>query len=228
MAAPSFIAKNAAVASNTGTITLTHPLGTLAGDGMFILIMNAGGTPGNTNPATLPAGWTQIDSFLFTDNPSAGPDGQASLWFKISDGSETGLPLVITRNGPTGGAAYAAAQMYTYRTAGGGALVVGDSGSVAWDGTSTVKWNALDVAGGDSTAIAFAVQFNDTSLSAPSGYTQSASDIVNVLGDAGLFANTKQNATSTGIITQSGGDALGWGTFHIAIFEARGRSFIVN
>jgi len=224
--APAFIAKGTINADVTGTINPSYPGGIVAGDLLFLLAMNnqLGGSIGTINT---PAGWTLSNSGSF-QNSGLNNVGTASLFYKLATGAEAGS-VAVSRTGDTGGTYSFTAQIYQYR---GTNAVPEFPATVKQDGAGslTVTWDAIaGINGNERTLAAFVGQQTSSPPDTPTGYVESATDSVSAGPiEVTLECNSKENVSSDGLVTASGGSTTGWITFHVCLLNPLGRSFIVN
>lgn len=207
--APSFDDKGSVGTSDSSTdVTASPPTGAV-GDLLLMLAMSQqGGGSINT-----PSGYTLVDAGNFnTSAPAAA--GTAGVWYRIVDGTEASFTL--TRTGSTGSFCV---QFYLF-SAGTNVTIESEATKSDGDGNSTITYSTVTVNGSRRTLIALIAQLDSSNPGTPSGYVESASDTV----DAGpiqiaLECNTKEDVTSDGSVTSTGGSGNGWITFHLAIYN---------
>lgn len=218
MAAPTYKAKGTLAYNATTSISFTYPT-VAANDLLFLVIYEP-----DLKAITVNSSWTlRGKQFIPTGSPTAA----AYLYSKLATGSESGTEAV-TRN--SGGLNTWAAQVYSYD---GDNYITIEDFSKNSGTTDTVTYSAVTVGGTERTLSAISVNTIDTDITTPSGYTENATDD---LADAFWFeCNTKTNVSSDGAVTGTGGNSIGWATFHISIYNATpvpgasgSRSFIVN
>ena len=209
--APAFIAKGTEDANTGATVAPTYMGSIVANDMLFAFAISnqQGGTIGNIGT---PSGWTKVDMRIYR-NSGGTIVGNVGLYYKIATGSESGT-LSISRTGSTGAGKFFEAQLYQFR---GTANIALESYNVTdGGGSTTVTWNSVTVGGLKRTLLAF-VGLNRATVAAgvPSGYTQEASDIANLTMDL----NVKEDVSSDGAVTATGGTVDGWGSFHLSIYN---------
>lgn len=213
-AAPSVISKGTAAAGTATSIAPAYPASVLANDIVFILVISH--QPVSIGVINTPAGFTQAAQGTYT-NSSAVNQGRAALFWQRAAGGETGT-VTISRTGDTGTDGSFFGQMYLVR----GAETTGDP----WDaviarfgpGNTTVTWNAVTVSGAERTLLAFVSQANNVAVATPSTYTATVTADATANGtDAELQLFDKANVSADGSVTATGGEIIGWTTFHVAV-----------
>lgn len=214
MAAPVYQAKGTLGDTGLNIVSFTYPV-LAANDLLYLLVYNQSYTT-----ITCDGTWT-LQNSLRTSNGF----GMINLYAKVSTGSESGSENV-TR--PTGSGGTFAAQVYSFR---GDAFITIESGRQAKGASDTITWGAVSVGGTERVLGAFVVNINGPNPGTPTGYTNKASDS---LTDGTYFElHTKDNVSSDGLVTATGGSLDEWGTFHHSIFNntptiTTPRTFIVN
>ena len=223
MAAPIFISKGTYDFSDTGTINPTYPAGIQSGDILFILAFSQqeGVTIGSI---TTPSDFTNLSGGgISNSNPD--PIGGFQVFYKIATGSEAGT-VSVSRTGSTGGSTLFIAQIYQFR---GTIIAIEPDYTPTVGSSSTITWGTIALTGNERTLLAFCAQNDDSGVGAPSGgYIQEANDDVPSIPSGQLTLSVLENVSSDGAVTNGDGSAAGWGTLHVAIFNVKGRSFIVN
>lgn len=223
MASPSFIDKGTYGFGDGPTVTPAYPAGVQAGDILIILAFSQqeGVTIGGIST---PAGYSNLGGGGISDSVP-NPIGGFQVFYKIADGTESGT-INVTRTGDTGPSTLFIAQIYLIRGSGAVALESGRVGNVG--SSSTITYQSINLTGNERLLLALVVQNDDSGVGTPTGYTLGASDDVPSVptGQVALFY--LEDAASDGLVTSIGGSSEGWGTFHMAVFNVRGRSFIVN
>lgn len=221
----SFIAKSTAFSNNDNAGGVNYMGGILPGDLLLILALSVqeGGVIGSIDT---PAGWDFVGGGVGFRDSGSNNVGTIRVFERVADGSESGF-VSVTRSGTTGGPGGSTpiyCQMYQYR---GTRLVrSGVASNILGDGAATIEWNSVSSPGG-STRIAMIGQLT-TNPNTPSGYTNQASDSGSPL-PVYLECNDISGVSGTsGTITATGGNANGWATVHINLFEAKGRNQILD
>jgi hypothetical protein len=214
MAAPVYQAKGTLGETGLNIVSFTYPA-LAANDLLYLLVYNQSYTT-----ITTTVGWT-LQNSLRTSNGF----GMINLYAKVSTGSESGSEN-LTR--PTGSEGTFAAQVYSFR---GDAFITIESGRPAKGSSDTITWGAVSVGGSERVLGAFVVNINGPNPGTPATYSNKASD---VLTDGTYFElNTKDNVSSDGSVTATGGSLDEWGTFHHSIYNntpaiTTPSTFIVN
>lgn len=219
MAAPAYQAKGTLGQTTGITATFTYPA-TQANDLLFLLIYDdAIGAP----RYTVGSSWTSSERAIGWGASGA---KRALLYHKTATGSETGTEGV-TRNTLYGTNTFAC-QVYSFR---GDAFLQKEAGDTDDDIIDTITWPATTVNGSQRTLCAFVINCLSGNPGTPSGYTNKASE---TLTDGTYFElNTLENVSAGTSVTTTGGNADGWCTFHVSIYNntpAAGtpRTYIVN
>ena len=217
MAAPGFISKGTKDEGNGSSVAPTYPGGIQAGDHIFIMAENVQ-SPTVVGIDTV-AGYTSISEETFTW-------GTAKLMYKIATGSESGTETV-SRSGSSGTPAdFLMAQIYVIR--GNGSRLTLESSAFNSDtGNTTVTWDAVTVNGSQRSLFAFVVDYDGSGISAPSGYSEEASDSSVAISGSTIKLFSKEDVSSDGSVTSTG-SINGWATWHISEYNFSSRSFIVN
>lgn len=225
MSAPAHIAAGT-FAETTGAALNVPYMGSInAKDILFMLVANSqiGVTVGALDT---PAGWTAITSSAAFRDSGAQLNGSVGLYYKIATGSESGSET-INRTGTTGPGTGFIGRMVQFRGNGANLLINPSQPINQEQFAATVTWLAISgTIVPESTLIAFSAQADVAAIATPSGYTQSIdNDAVNI---GHISIDYKEDVTSDGAVTASGGDGDGWVTIHLAIFNPKGRSYIFN
>ena len=214
MAAPVYQAKGTLGETSSNTVSFTYPA-LAANDLLYLMVYNQGYTTITPN-----ASWT-LQNTIRTSNGF----GLINLYAKVATGSESGSEN-LTR--AIGAVDTFAAQVYSFR---GDAFISIESKLPQKGASDTITWPAISVSGTERVLGAFVVNINGPNPGTPATYTNRASDI---LTDGTYFElNTKDNVSSDGSVTATGGSLDEWGTFHHSIFNntppiTTPRTFIVN
>jgi hypothetical protein len=214
MAAPVYQAKGTLGETSTNTVSFTYPA-LAANDLLYLMVYNQGYTTITPN-----ASWT-LQNTIRTSNGF----GLINLYAKVATGSESGSENVTRA---VGSVDTFAAQVYSFR---GDAFITIESKVSAKGASDTITWNAISVSGTERVLGAFVVNINGPNPGTPATYTNRASD---VLTDGTYFElHTKDNVSSDGSVTATGGSLDEWGTFHHSIFNntpaiTTPSTFIVN
>lgn len=205
---PEYVASSAKVsASGTSgvpeTIDVAYPAGIQAGDLLIIVatLIQTGGSVGSIT--IIPSGWDSNNN-TFPDSTLVYA-GNVNIYRKIATGSESGT---IELEGTCNANYSVHAKMFAIRSSAGVSLEDVDVNTTG-NGASTISWNATTVGGTHRTLLAFAVG-NMGVVPAPSGYTSETND-----GEIRFFS--KEDVSSDGSVTTSGGDSAGWATVHMSI-----------
>jgi hypothetical protein len=220
MAAPGYIQKGSADFGDGLTINPLYPVSIQEGDFIFLVAFSQqlGATIGAINT---PAGFTPVGGAGMVNSLSQ-PLGGMSVFMKVADGTESGT-LPVSRTGSTGPSTLFIAQMFAFR---GGLLKI-ESVSNNTGYSSTVTYNALVVNGNERTLIGFFAQNDDSGVGSPADYTAHTFAVPSIpTGEIGCFY--KEDVDAAPAATSIGGSTEGWATVHLALFNVRGRSFIVN
>lgn len=222
MAAPSFIAKGTYDFGDGASVSPSYMGSINAGDNLFILAFSQqeGLTIGEIST---PAGWTDLGGGTISDSVP-NQIGVFRVFFKLADGTESGS-VTISRTGSTGVTTTFVAQIYQFR----GTILASEVSMVGEVGSdSSVDFGAITITGNERTVIAMCAQNDDSGVGVPTGYTERARDQVPSAPTSELTLFTLDDVSSDGAVSAINGSSEGWGTFHLAIFNVRGRSFIVN
>lgn len=217
MAAPGYQAKGTLGEDTDLNFSFTYPT-LAASDLLYLLIYN--GSNGST--ITVGGSWT-LQNLIKTSNSY----GFIYLYSKLATGSESGTEVVSRTVGSNPGATFAG-QVYSFR---GDAFITIESKVTNKGASDTITWNAVTVSGTERTLAAFVVNINGGNPGVPTGYTNRASD---TLADGTYFElHSKDNVSSDGSVTTTGGSLDEWGSFHHSIYNATPaitgpRTFIVN
>lgn len=217
--------KGTASGGTGGSVTPTYPATPSANDIFLLAVLSysSGGTTIST-----PAGWSVVDNVTFEDD-SNNEDGSAAVFYKISDGTETGT-VTVSKTGATGAGTVMFAQMYRYSDVeignpveritftdnnGGSTVTFGSSGSFARSGR---------------TIIAITLQTSTTATTTPTSYTNRAADSDASGIGAYLRLDDYEDRASVSATSASNGNALGNVGAHFALRPDAPliRSFIVN
>lgn len=226
MSAPTFIAKSSGASASGGaglgaTASLPYMGSIQAGDILFILAaaLSSGASIGSISA---PAGFTGFGGgSTFNDNVAV-VAGNAALFYKIADGTESGNVNVTGFSNLT---VEIRAQMYQFRSSTAIRTLIDDTAVKSnGNGAATMVWNALTLTGGGRTLLAFSLQTGG-SPGVPSGYTNVANDSIS---PAILRVDTVEDVSSDGSVSASGGSTAGWFTTHVAIFSPSGKFQIIN
>ena len=204
---PAYVAKGTKSESTTTSVTPNFMGGILAGDKIYLQAVNVEPTIGTIDT---PVGWTRVSEETFTW-------GTTALFYKTASGSEAGTQTV-TRSASSGApSSYFMAQMYQYRDASATVSIdATDDHSVT--GNSTITWRALTLSNAHRTLAAFFVDYNGTSLSAPTGYADgTAVDSSSLISGVNIGVFTKADTDTAPAVTSSG-SFDGWSTWHIALY----------
>lgn len=217
MAAPGYQAKGTLGEDTDLNFSFTYPT-LAASDLLYLLIWNGG----NVSRITVNGSWT-LQSLIKTSNNY----GLIYLYSKLANGSESGTE-VVSRTTPSNTGSTFAGQIYSFR---GNAFITVESKVTNKGASDTITWNAVTVGATERTLAAFIVNINGGDPGVPSGYTNRASD---TLADGTYFElHSKDNVSSDGLVTATGGSLDEWGTIHHSIYNATPaitgpRTFIVN
>lgn len=218
MAAPSFIDVTT-VAVNTGSSVTVNYSGLSSiqdGDILFLFAVNSqiGVSVGSISA---PGDWVSIQNPAAFRNNVSQLNGTMAVYYKIANGTETGS-VECNRTGDTGGDFLACICQFR-----GIKVVLGNHSTNQESSSATITWNEVTFSGAEGTAIGFGGELSDT-MDTPSGYTAAISS-----GSAAhISIDYKEDVVSVPSVTASGGSSDGWATVHLVIFNALGRSFIVN
>lgn len=217
MPAPVYQAKGTLGEDTDLNFSFTYP--TLAArDLLYLLIWNGG----NGSTLTLNSSWT-LQNLIKTNNNY----GFIHLYTKLATGSESGTE-VVSRTTPSNPGSTFAGQIYSFR---GDAFITVESKATNKGANDTITWNSINVSGTERILAAFVVNINGGNPGTPTGYTNRASE---VLTDGTYFElHTKDNTSSDGAVTTTGGSLDEWGTFHHSIYNSTPtiqtpRTFIIN
>lgn len=214
MAAPVYQAKGTLGESLLLSVNLTYPT-LAAGDLLYLLVYNQA----PSSLITVNATWT-------AQNLVKTSFGFVYLYSKIASGSESGTEAV-TRSSAGGGLTLAV-QVYSFR---GDAFIATESKATNKGASDTVTWSAITVGGTERILGAWVVNIYGGNPGTPSGYTNRATE---TLSDGTYFElNTKDNTSTDGAVTATGGSLDEWATFHHSIYNntpsvTTPRTFIVN
>lgn len=212
--APLFVTGATAVSGTGSSIDQGYMGSIVAGDILIIFAGSYQEMGGSIGDIDTPSGWTPCGGGIGFRNSSLVNVGTAKAFYKIATGSEVGS-VTITRTGSTGGSNAFSSQMYQFR--GGSSGIVEDfSTNQLGDGNATVSWNAVAVGGAERTLIALCAQIGVT-CDTPSGYTNEGD--VAIGGAIALRCDVREDVSSDGSVTATGGDTAGWLSIHISIFS---------
>lgn len=218
MAAPTYKAKGTLGYSSSTSFNFTYPT-VAAYDLLFLVILET-----DLKSITVDSSWTlRANPFI----PAGSPTMRMYVYSKLATGSESGTEAVTrSASGKTWGG-----QVYSFD----GDNYISIESGVSNRGTSdTVTWSAVTVGGTERTLAAFVVNYDGSGITTPSGYTEKATDTISGDLDIVFECNTKENVSSDGSVTGTGGSLAGWGTYHVSIYNntpvviGGSRSFIVN
>lgn len=191
MAAPSFVAVSAAVATGA-TATPAYPVGLAAGDLIVMFVSSSVSGIGSA-----PAGWTAIGS------PQTGGGTTVMAWWRIATGAETGTQTVTITSGTKG-----AAWMTAYRPVKGGTLTAtGTYGSqAAAASTVTVTGGSITTAVDDllvelallTAATSFTSAAFNPVLSQPSATMATTARLASRTSSNTLYFNQMSGEVTTG------------------------------
>jgi hypothetical protein len=224
MASPSYISKGVFADGQGATVNVTYPGSINTGDLIFLLAFNQQEleTIGGINT---PSGFTHLIGGGMTNGTSGNPLGGFELYYKVADGTETGT-VGVTRTGTTAANTLLCGQIYLVR--GVAPLAINAFTSNVGSGV-TATWGAITLTGVDRLLIAFTANNDASGIDAPTGYDLPDADTVGTTPTAELAISTKEDVSSDGLVTASGGSIYGWGTAHVAVYNwSPSRSFIVN
>lgn len=221
MPAPAFVEVTSVTADTDDSVGVAYSGLTeiLVGDLLFLFVVNSqiGGTVGTIST---PSGWTSIHNPAAFRDGSNTLNGTMALFYRIADGTEAGS-VDVSRTGSTGGMGQDfLACMAQFR---GTRPIISTHQVNQESAASTITWNAVSFSAGEATAIGFEGQLSGTADS-PAGYTEAISSG----NQAHISIDYKEDVASAPSVTASGGSSDGWATIHLVIFNALGRSFIVN
>lgn len=223
MPAPAFVQVTSVSADTDDSVSVAYSGLTeiLVGDLLFLFAVNSqiGGTVGTIST---PSGWTSIHNPAAFRDGSSTLNGTMALFYRIADGTEAGSVEVLRTGSTGGGGQDFLACMAQFRGTGTRPIIsthqVNQESAV-----STITWNAVSFSAGEATAIGFEGQLSGTA-DTPAGYTEAISSG----NQAHISIDYKEGVASAPSVTASGGSSDGWATIHLVIFNALGRSFIVN
>jgi hypothetical protein len=212
--------KGTANASTGTSVTPSYPTAVQANDIIFLLAISY--QPNGVAEIGEPSGFTVVNdgvTYLRQDflNSSSVAVGRAALFWKRATGSETGT-VTVTRTGDTGNDSCFFAQLYLVR----GCATASDP----WDdidfdpgpGNATVDYPAITVSGNERTLAAFVAQADNLStVDPPSDYAGVVTDVTGTGTDAELRLVYKENVSTDGATTSTGGETEGWIVFHLSL-----------
>jgi hypothetical protein len=189
------------------SVHLAYPAGLQAGDLLYVFsaLLHNGATTGSIT--LMQGGWVQSSNGYFNNTPAFA--GNVNGYYKTATGSESGT---IELQGFSNVAYNIYAQMYVFRSSAGPVQVETVSINTSGFGDPTILWNGITVGGLHRTLLAFAAGTLGITPP-PTGYTEKADD-----NQLRLFA--KDDVSSDGSVTTSGGDPAGWLTAHYAILAS--------
>ena len=207
-------------AAGTGTsVAPAYPISVQIDDIIFLLALSY--QPNGIDLIALPSGFSYVFAgaisgpLFYNSVPSL--VGRAGLFWRRADGSESGT-ITVTRTGDTGADTCFFAQTYCVR----GCEPSGNPWDDAqWDdgpGNATVDWAAVTVSASERTLLAFCVQANDVAtVDPPAGYAGAVRDTTTEGTHGELRLLYKQDVSSDGAVTATGGETAGWATFHVSV-----------
>ena len=213
-AAPTVVNKGTAASGTSTSVSPAYPSSINANDIVFILAIS--NQPNGIGVINTPSGFTQVAQGTY-QNSSAVNRGRSALFWKRAAGGESGT-VAVTRSGDSGTDGSYIAQMYRVS----GAITSGDPWDAATPrygpGNATVTWDAVTVSGSERTLLAFAAQADNAStVDPPSTYSGLVTDVTASGTDSEVRLLYKQNVSSDGQVTATGGETEGWTTFHVSM-----------
>jgi hypothetical protein len=214
MAAPTIISKGTANAAISAPITPSYPASPQANDIIWLLVISH--QPVSIGVINTPSGFTEAAQGTY-QNSSSVNQGRAALFWRRSDGTETGT-VSVSRTGDTGADGVFFGQMYLER----GVQASGNPYDQVipryGPGNATVTWDAVTVSGSERTLLAFCAQADDSpGVATPSTYTRTVAIDVTTSGtDGQVSLSDKRTVSSDGSVTAANGETLGWATFHVS------------
>lgn len=217
MSAPVFIAKGTKGQGTGVSINITYPAGIQSSDFLFLYAVSIG-----NGLIEVHASWELVVSGVFPPGP---PTGVWRLFKKLATGAEAGAEAV-TRSGYTGSDLFMA-QVYQMRSPFGIPALEATAYLTTGSVDSTITWSAVSVSGTERTLMALVINYDGGDPGSPTGYVNAATDNDGVTTYMEL--NVKENVSSDGSVTATGGSASGWTALHVSIYTMpSARSFIVN
>lgn len=205
---PAYVAKGAKNESSGASVDPNYMGSILAGDLLFIQVINVQSpTVGTINT---PSGYSVVSEEVFSW-------GTAALFYKTASGSEVGT-INVSRTGSTGSPGdYMMAQIYQYRDA-SGTVTIDDTDDYSVVGNTSITWRALTLTNSHRTLAAFFVDYNGSSVLAPTGYDDgTAIDSSSLISGVNIGVFTKEDTNTAPQVTSTG-SFDGWATWHIAVY----------
>ena len=220
MANPTYIGKGT-IATGTGTSVMPALPASLVNNDYLFLCVTLEGTGISIDAIT---GWDIYDSATFRDN-SPTDVGVGAIYYREVDGTETTPTVSVSGGTPT----QLAAVIYQFRGDGIHLIVEAITTKADGDGGSTLTWDSVTVLGSSRTLVAILAQLDSNDPGTPTGYTNNASDTVDVMAiQVALECSSLEGVSVGSSVTATGGSSNGWITFHIVLFNTTGKVFIVN
>jgi len=213
---PIFIAKGTKGQGTGSQITFSYPGDVRVNDQLFLFVVSIG-----QGTITVDSSWSLLLNGVFPNTPV----GNAIIYTKLATGSEDSVAENVDRSGHSGSDLFIC-QVYQFRSPVGAPIVEDTSYLTTGGSGDTITWEAVDVNGNERSLLAFLFNYGGTP-GTPAGYTLRASD--NDGGTNYMTLNDKENVSSDGQVTATGGSASGWFSAHVSIYtRGLARSFIVN
>lgn len=214
MAAPGVPVKGTANAGTATSVTPSYPASVAANDIIWLLAISH--QPVSIGVIDLPSGFTQVAQGTYQNSAPAN-QGRAALFWKRAAGGESGT-VTVSRTGDTGVDGVFFAQMYKQS----GCNTSGDPYDAVTPtygpGNATVQYGSVTVGGSERTLLAFIAQADNAStVDPPSTYSGLVNDVTSSGTDAELLLCYKQNVSTDGSTTSTGGETEGWTTFHVSV-----------
>ena len=205
---PAYVAAGTKSESTTTSVTPNYMGSILAGDLLFLQVINVEPTVGSIST---PSGWTIVSQETF-------PWGTTALFYKTAAGTEVGSETVNRSASSGAPSSYMMAQLYQYRDA-SGTITIDDTDDHSATGNSTMTWRALTLTGAHRTALAFFCDYNGVGVSAPTGYTDGTrTDSSTLVSNITIGTFTQDDMDSIPEATTTTDALAGWSTWHIGIY----------
>lgn len=210
---PTFIAKSTTSTTNGSSVDQDYMGSIQAGDRLYILAVSFQEEGGDVGDVSIASGWTEVAGGIGFRNSALTNVGTGKLFSRVATGSEVGA-VTVSRTGSTGSVNTLYTQMYQFR----GVDMVSEAfaTNILGDGNTTVTYDAVSVGGNHRTLIAFCGQIGPVP-DAPSGYTNAATDDTGS-GFLSLRCDVKEDVSSDGLITATGGNTSGWFSIHVSMY----------
>lgn len=215
MAFPTYEGAGSFVEEQDDSIDVGYPPGIVAGYLIFLFVANRqeSASIGSINA---PAGWEVMHNNLAFRDAGTVLHGTVGLFYKKATGSESGFQTV-TRTGGTGVGTAIGGQMFLVD-----GRAIENSSANHEEAGGTINWDPVTISGFERTLLAFCAQATSDVSGTPATFTNADNNgtIIN------LAMSYKENVSSDGAISASGGSADGWAAVQVSVFNPTARNYI--